>query len=551
MPITHNGPDQYIHVYTIGNLSGKVWCNLALYFHQLSTMPRPLTQPGNLSHSLPNDNLISYSSVYSFDSSFGIDSIQGLESPRFSQPSQLQPANEAINQQSNGVDLGGEEEELSRESSHPCGTPDRSKNQSLYEIPSTTPVIRRIASYRHFLPSAAPKRERILAREMGDYLAIELDNVKPTNIIDLPNIIFPDSSLPFPVNEGLLRQLKDVWNPRKKVLIPPIAYTEAGIQNWFNLIAHNIASVKPKSPASRYWSSQYCNTVLPDKELEYKPDVILIDNQHIPLDWRSVHAVAEVTSRKSFHSEMKRTINNKTYLMFSTQHNRRFVPFLAICAHKIYFFVTDREGQAMSEIRHLQEGDYHALNLIRIIVALMFAQHETIGFDPTMTTSHEGQISTISANGEKYTVKSAIHIVQGIIGRSTRVWSVHDSNKRLCIVKDGWIQEGRADAERQYLEKLNRDEVAGIPQLLWGGTVQIHDPKDPLRQRFCDDHTAWIRHGFSDGTKYRIHRRLILSPVGQDLSSFTSLGELVTALRDVAVGGFISHYSFQYAHTFC
>lgn len=121
--------------------------------------------------------------------------------------------------------------------------------------------------------------------------------------------------------------------------------------------------------------------------------------------------MVEVTSHSALHPNMKRMINNKTYLMFSTQHNHHFVPFLAICAHKIYFIVTNHKGQAMSEIYDLQEGDYHALNLLHINVALMFAKHETIGFDPTMVTSAEGEISTISGNGEVYAVKSTIHAV--------------------------------------------------------------------------------------------------------------------------------------------
>ena len=234
---------------------------------------------------------------------------------------------------------------------------------------------------------------------------------------------------------------------------------------------------------------------------------------------------------------MIRTINNKTYLMFSTQHNHRFVPFLAVCAEKIYFFVTDHEGQTITEICHVQQGEYHALNLVCVIVTLMFASYETTGFDPTMTIS-EGDIKTISCNGQTYKVKSTIHIVREIIGRSTQVWSVSDNNKKHCIIKDGWIQKGRADTERQYLKKL--DGITGVPKLIWGGTVQIHDPKDPLQQQFCDDNTVWIRHGFSDESKYRLHRWLILSPVGKKLSSFTSLGVLVAALQDVAVSRYMS-----------
>ena len=274
------------------------------------------------------------------------------------------------------------------------------------------------------------------------------------------------------MDENLLQQLNTVWNSQKKVLNPPVAYTEQAIQDWFNAIAHNVASVMTDFPPQRCWSAQFCNTVLPDHELTRKPDIILIDSLLAPLDWRSVHAVAEVTSRSYVHADMTRTINNKTYLMFSTQYNRRFVPFLGICAEKIFFYVTDREGQTVSEICHLQRGTYHALNLLRVIVALMFASPETIGFDPTMNAS-KGDINTIFCDQE-YTVKSTIHAVRGIIGRSTRVWSAFNNKKELCIIKDGWIQEGRADTEREYLAKLKG--ITGIPELIWGGTVQIHDP---------------------------------------------------------------------------
>ena len=96
--------------------------------------------------------------------------------------------------------------------------------------------------------------------------------------------------------------------------------------------------------------------------------------------------------------------------------------------------------------------------------------------------------------------------------------------------------KSRAKAEKKYLTTLQG--IKGIPTLIWGGTVQIHHPGDSSRQQQLqvDDDTTWIRYGFSDGQAYRIHRRLVLKPVGERLSTFTSLGELVAALRDVAVG---------------
>jgi len=57
---------------------------------------------------------------------------------------------------------------------------------------------------------------------MGNYLAIELEKVKPIPILNLPSITFPDSSLPFAINEALLVSLgRKVWNSHANVLVPP------------------------------------------------------------------------------------------------------------------------------------------------------------------------------------------------------------------------------------------------------------------------------------------------------------------------------------------
>ena len=409
----------------------------------------------------------------------------------------------------------------------PEETPSRhAKQLALYEYPSSTPVKRRITSYH-----PTEKRGGVNARRMGDLLAIELEN-KPTAILGLSRVVFPDSSLPFAVDDKLLESLVDVWNQRKKLLRPPKSFTEIGVQTWLNGIAKSISSAAAVQ-AKRAWTAQYSDSILSGGELNRKPDIVLIDQPLAPIKWSTVNAVAEVTSRPKLHSEMRRTINNKTYLMFSTQHSRRFVPFLAICNSTIHFIVTDRQGQTIEDISYRQPGEHHALSFIRIIAALMFASDLTIGYDPTAQMTN-GVIQTISAGGNVYAVKSTIHAARGVVGRSTRVWSVSDSPtaSNLVIVKDGWIHEGRANAEQDHLKVLKG--IRSVPNLIWGGTVQISNPQD--MSKTIDDDTAWIRQKFSDGRAYRIHRRLVLSPVGEALSTFTSLGELVAALRDVAAG---------------
>jgi hypothetical protein len=316
--------------------------------------------------------------------------------------------------------------------------------------------------------------------------------------------------------------------------MPPIGLTEPLVKQWLNGIVKNIASstgVKPK----RAWSADYATSVLAADDINCKPDVILVSTIIDTPGWKNVKAVVEVTSRSKMHTEMRRTINNKTYLIFSSQHTRRFVPFLAICNQKIYFIITDREGQSVSEIEYRQPGQYHALNFIRIIVGLMFASEETIGFDSTVALRQGGSIRRITAGGKVYAVKSTVHAVRGVVGRSTRVWfAINPTTNEKVAIKDSWAHQARAVTEEEHLNHLKG--IQGVPTLVWGGTVQIHDPKDSSQMRFVDDNTMWIREGFSDEYSFRVHRRLVLSPVGEKLSSFSSLGELVAALRDVVTG---------------
>ena len=170
------------------------------------------------------------------------------------------------------------------------------------------------------------------------------------------------------------------------------------------------------------------------------------------------------------------------------------------------------------------------LDLIRIIVALMFGSNKTIGFDSTIETQPDGEITKVSADGTDYNIKSTVHAVHGIVGRSTHVWSgfrkLENGKKESVIIKDGWIQEGRANAEKLNLELVQG--ITGVPTLVWGGTVQAHLPNSG--NELVDDNTLWICHMFSDRHTFHIHRRLVLKPIGKKLSTFTSLGELIAAL---------------------
>ena len=187
---------------------------------------------------------------------------------------------------------------------------------------------------------------------------------------------------------------------------------------------------------------------------------------------------------------------------------------------------------------------YHALEIIWIVVALMFRSDETIGYDSTIENLPDGSIMKISMGGKDYKVNSTVHAIHRIVGRSMHVWLAYDMSpngwKISMIIKDGWIQEGHAGAEKEHLEVITG--ITGVPSLIWGGAVQALIGSN---NEVHEDNTLWIHDMFSDRHAYCIHCHLVLSPVGENLSTFSSLGELIAALLDIAVGmlmtSFIHH----------
>ena len=82
----------------------------------------------------------------------------------------------------------------------------------------------------------------------------------------------------------------------------------------------------------------------------------------------------------------------------------------------------------------------------------------TISFDSTIETEPDGAITKISAGSMGYSIKNTIHIIHRIVGRSTHVWLAFrmllNGEKESIIIKDGWIQDGHANAEKENLEAV-------------------------------------------------------------------------------------------------
>ena len=129
--------------------------------------------------------------------------------------------------------------------------------------------------------------------------------------------------------------------------------------------------------------------------------------------------------------------------------------------------------------------------------------------------------STIKVGSTTYEVIHRIFYNFVIRGRGTVCWHVRRDRKNY-VIKDSWTHESRLNCEVDILRKIQG--LKGVPQLIAAWTVQIGG---------SDDRTD-IRHlSLSSPSDVRVHRRLLMEPVGMPLSEFKTIHELLSILIDI------------------
>ena len=177
----------------------------------------------------------------------------------------------------NMVDIAGLQE--SHRDSEFCM--DESKSVPLGNLPpamgqahqytSISPMAQCISSFHKFFLPFNIAKQNIDSQTMAMYITIERNHDKSILIPTLPSHIFPNSSLPFPVNANLLSKLEGLWDPKKIQLAPPKAYTEVAVEEWLEMIGLKMSQATAIPCSSRWWSLAYKNSPVPDGELNRKP----------------------------------------------------------------------------------------------------------------------------------------------------------------------------------------------------------------------------------------------------------------------------------------
>jgi hypothetical protein len=381
--------------------------------------------------------------------------------------------------------------------------------------------------------------------ELNDGLRQELKNhIINTDVNFITSYLFPPSRSPFPVDDNLFTKLSTsytsngeqkpaIWNCRDyQPQRFPLKYTESAIASWLNEIGEALAHFTG-CKLRRLWSHRNCDKAPDGCNIKRKPDIILVNKDYLTKlsstnahsDWNFIQALCEVTSQVQTSSRILDTINAKSFVMFATQHNRRFVVALSLTGNKAFrLTVSDREGQ----IRHNEtflDGKRPSALFLTILAFLMFGNDADIGLDPNVIIDQNGRVKKILVDNKYFVVKKLIHSVETLIGRATKVWVVSrddDASDALYILKDSWIQVNHVGSEVSFLEEMSTSLEGCVPKLICGGDVTIDNIQD-CTGRYRVDLAGYPY-------SQRVHRRIVTSTIGEPLTMFQSKKEFLNVM---------------------
>ncbi|KAG8217924.1 hypothetical protein J3R82DRAFT_6090 [Butyriboletus roseoflavus] len=327
----------------------------------------------------------------------------------------------------------------------------------------------------------------------------------------------------------------------ERTYLPKPGSEEKTVENWLNAIIASLRSLDQGSSSSshsllegplvRTWLQSTRAQCRWSAEFSMKPtsgtDLVLKPDQY---SWQNVVSVLELTS-ENFSSRLCLQTTRKA-CGASAQLDRRFVIILTLANQPPRLHLFDRAGVA-----HPRRYNIHFhLNLpVRVLDTLTLGRLEHC-FSPTisrMNTNCRRSRLTIQAAEKTNNTTPVLFNTEMIRGRATVCFLVDDTDRNVgkrYVVKDSWTYTGWATTEEEMLKRTKERK--------FNYEVTTLEAARTVRMGEEDDSTSLPRPSclFSDDDplpEIRVHRRLLLAPVGSPLAEFSCIQELVSVLIDI------------------
>ncbi|KAJ2548788.1 hypothetical protein IWW35_004036, partial [Coemansia sp. RSA 1878] len=271
------------------------------------------------------------------------------------------------------------------------------------------------------------------------------------------------------------------------------------------------------------------------------------------------HKNAIIVSVKQFaHEQHKayRYLVHRTRNLYATQPNRQFAWGLTVCGTivRACLFVYDKV--LSSKDINVSTHDGRSV-FVKLLVSWSMCKNRQLGYDPTIRYSDlkNWEIDVYDSETQMtrlYVCESIRCNPHSTFGRHTRCFvayekpadsmSANNEDMPKVLIKDAWAQtlgpDGHVCDEVAYLREI-RNTLADdhtldnmYPRLHAGGVVQIK-----CSDGVVDDTTQYILMHIDTNTQAkvpaRVHKRLVISPVGEPIHDLKSIDELIVVVGDV------------------
>ncbi|KAJ2495763.1 hypothetical protein GGH96_006258, partial [Coemansia sp. RSA 1972] len=244
--------------------------------------------------------------------------------------------------------------------------------------------------------------------------------------------------------------------------------------------------------------------------------------------------------------------------LFSTQLNRRFAWGLTVCGTIVRACIFVHDKVLSSEAMDVSTSDGRK-TFVELLVNWSMCESWRLGYDPTIRRDADLDNWEVDVYDSEtrltrtYICENILCRANSTFGRHTRCLVAHekpkvpasasDPNLPKVLIKDTWAHpiSSNSDVVRDEVACLReiRDMLAKdcaldgtYPRLEAGGVVQIK-----YAGGVVDDTTQLILADIGEDTRAkilnRIHRRIVMGPVGEPLQRVESIDELIVVVGDV------------------
>ena len=254
------------------------------------------------------------------------------------------------------------------------------------------------------------------------------------------------------------------------------------------------------------------------------------------------------TNEKSSYIEAA----GKASCLLYAQDGRHATFFIRILGPEIFFTIFDRGGSLSTCGYNIHQ---FPRTFLRILIGISCASLSTLGFDKSIRWQQVQRDDRVVQVKEVQFVKDGLVYVIELIsilfisdnphGRGTTVWKGvkmrkkwRNWGKQNVVVKDSWIDPLRKYTEGKILSILNDHGIEGVPKLIHEQQIKTFHPTIPGKTVNSSTHflRAPLAHRERGSYYLRVLSRIITEPVGDLITEFSCLGELLVAFLDYVIG---------------